>query len=393
MTSSARLNASWATRPVRIAGTLAAVGLLAGALAACRSDTPPAGSGNPGPGNDPGTAVLGSGPPNTSPSPGAVTSSPAAPAQPVPHSTIASKVGFVWDSQPASSYTAASAYQYNSAGGAISVAHNGTGNYKVTFAALGTQGGIAHAQAYGSAANFCSVTSWGPSGSDEVVSVACYDQNGTAADAYFTASFAVGSMGSARFSYLWAEQATATAKYQPSAGYRYDAVSSSGITVQRRDVGRYDVYLPAAGPQLHDPWTFQVTAYHNPYLCKLASFTASTRKAQVACRDAGGFFRDSRFALSFASSGSFLGRTDRHFGDVSETSDGVENPSTGVYAVRVAGLGGDKGQAVAVARGTASTYCHVKSWGSSGADLRVNVVCFNPGGAAASSGFEVAATL
>jgi len=374
-------------RSVLLLSALLTLGLVA--VSACGRNTPPtdqtAADPNQGLGVAPQTSVTASAPPG----PGA----PPANNPPSPHSTLASKVGYVWVDQPANTYTASTAYQYNSSGGAIDITHSATGVYQVRFVGLADPGGVAHAQAYGPTSNYCAIMSWSDAGSDQTVSVRCYDAAGSLADSRFTANFAVGSMGAARFSYLWADQPGSTAKYKPRAEYRYDAVSSSGITVQRTNAGRYEVFLPAAGPQLAGAWTFQVTAYGSPALCKLAGFSASNRKAQVACRNAAGSFQDTRFALTFASSGSLVGRTDRPYGAFSEANDGVENPSTGNYSIRVPGLGQDKGQAVAVARGTFSTYCHVAGWNAAGADLDVDIVCFNPGGAAASSSFELAVTL
>ncbi len=377
------------TPAVLLSSALLALGLIASACGGPKS--PP--NDQPGPG-DPnqglGGAPQASASATASPGPGAP---PPVNNPPQPHSTLASKVGYVWVDQAASTYMANTAYQYNSAGGPIDVSHTATGTYTIRFGGLGDPGGVAHAQAYGSTSNYCSVTSWSDSGADQNVRVRCYDATGALADTRFTANFAVGSMGAARFSYLWADQQGNTAKYKPDAQYRYDAVKSADITVQRTNTGRYEVFLPASGPSLQGPWTFQVTAYGGANLCKLAGFSSSSRKAQVACRTAGGSFVDSRFSLSFASSGSYLGRTDRPYGAFSEANDGVENPSTGNYSIRVPGLGQDKGQAVVVARGTFSTYCHVSGWNAAGADLDVDIVCFNPGGVAASSSFELAVTL
>src|SRR5690606_30184264 len=93
--------------------------------------------------------------------------------------------------------------------------------------------------------------------------------------------------------------------------------------------------------------------------------------------------------LSFSSAGSFLGRGDRRYGEYTGTSDGVANPGPGIYTVRAAELGEARGQVVAVATGTSSTYCHVRNWQPAGGDLAMTVVCFNPGGAAASSAFTL----
>ena len=309
-----------------------------------------------------------------------------------PHSTKASKAGFVWSYNTDASYTPSTAYQFNSSGGGINITYHGTGEYTVKFSGLGDPGGVAHVQAYGPTANYCTLSSWVRDGADESVHVRCFNAAGNLASSAFVANFAVGSQGTSRFSYLWANDQSAAATYKPAEAYRYDAVNSSDITVKRTATGRYDVFLPAAGPSLPDPWHVQITAYGSAALCKLATFTASSRKAQVACRSAGGSAIDTKFALSFNSEGSFLGRGDRRFGEYASGGDGISNPSTGVYAVRASEMGQPKGQVVALARGTSSTYCHIRGWQVTGADLEMTVVCFNPGGTPASSSFTAGVT-
>ena len=54
-------------------------------------------------------------------------------------SVQAEEAGFVWDNAPTASGTITpdTAYPYNSVGGTINIAHNGTGTYTVTFGQLG----------------------------------------------------------------------------------------------------------------------------------------------------------------------------------------------------------------------------------------------------------------
>jgi hypothetical protein len=380
-----------------------ALGLTASLGACAKKPNPSASSttgtdlGEPGETPSPGDAVS----PAAAPSPPAPVSSPASSPSPAPggggtsgtpHSTIASKAGFVWVYNAGSSYVSNTPYSYTSSGGPINVAHNGTGSYTVTFGGLGDSGGIAQAQAYGANANYCAISSWLKGGADESVSVRCYDAGGSPVDTQFVTSFAVGSQGSARFAYVWANSPTATSAYHPAENYRYDAVNSAGITVKRTSTGRYEVYLPTAGPELTDPWNVQITAYGSSSLCKLVSLSVANRKAFVACRTAGGANVDSRFSLTFSSEASFIGRGDRRYGGYDSGGDGVTNPSTGNYSVRAAELGQARGQVAALARGTSSTYCHVKGWGTSGADMTMNIVCFVPGGIAASASFLVGVT-
>ena len=68
----------------------------------------------------------------------------------------------MWGWQPtADSYTSATGYEYNSAGGAVQVLRSGVGTYQVRFVNMAGQGGVAHVSGYG-ANNICTVTSWGP---------------------------------------------------------------------------------------------------------------------------------------------------------------------------------------------------------------------------------------
>ena len=115
----------------------------------------------------------------------------------------------------------------------------------MTYAGLGTAGGVAHAQAYGSAANFCNVVSWSTSGADEVVSIACYNSGTSPVDTQFVANFAVGHQSTAHFSYLWLDEPTASGKHKVSATYRYDSTGHEP-TVQRLSAGKYRVFLPAS---------------------------------------------------------------------------------------------------------------------------------------------------
>src|SRR5215471_2622284 len=69
---------------------------------------------------------------------------------------------------------------YDSAGGAVSADHSGTGQYLVTFNRLGFLGGDVQVTSFTGLT--CTVGSWGPSGRDLKVSVGCYNQFNTAVD-------------------------------------------------------------------------------------------------------------------------------------------------------------------------------------------------------------------
>jgi hypothetical protein len=337
--------------------------------------------------------------PGTSPSP--VVTSPAPDGggggpDDQPHSTQASQSAYVWSYTAGASYTAVGSYQFNSSGGSIKVTHLGTGQYRVSFAGLGASaGGVAHAQAYGNNAYYCTVDRWFPSGGAMNIDIRCFNSAAALVDTQLLANFARGSEGSARFSYLWANDAGAVGVYSPSATYRYDAVDSAATTVQRLSTGRYEVYLAAAGPVLSGPnWIFQITAYGTAYRCKEAGYLAATRRATVECRTNAGVLADSRFSLSFASNASILGRTSPAFYvGVGVAGGPVSNPSTGVYIYRLLGLPAEaRGHVVAQGALSDTTYCHTFSWYVSAAELVAKVVCFAPGGAPSNATFNVAAT-
>jgi hypothetical protein len=355
---------------------------LSGGAAGCRSS-----------GDDPGRTPIG----QTSAVEVSASPSGAAPTAPMsetrpPKATLASKAGYIWVYQADSSFTGSTAYQFNSAGGAISVAYQGGGRYRVTFAGLGDNGGAAHAQAYGPSGNYCTVESSVAAGPDQLVDVSCFDPSGAPADSMFVTNFAAGSQDAVRFSYLRADQPSSTEAYRPAAPHSYDSIAPGELTVRRTDLGRYEAHLPAGGVAPADPHTFQITAYGSAGLCKLAGFDPATRKAQVTCRTAGGAHVDTRFTLSFSAAGSYLGRSDRQHAEFTADSQGVSSPSVGVYVVRATGLGQAKGQVVALATGANSTYCHVAGWTVVGADLDARVACFDPGGIPASAAFTLGVT-
>jgi hypothetical protein len=262
----------------------------------------------------------------------------------------------------------------------------------VSFAGLADPGGVAHAQAYGSS-NYCNINSWSPSGANQNVYLSCRNSAGAVADSMFVASFAAGRMGKARFTYLWADNQSAPAKYSPDASYAYDAVNTSGLSVQRTAVGKYDIYIPSGGPNLPNPWTVQVSGYGTDARCKLASFSEATQLAKVDCRDPAGAAKDARFSLTFASDGSVVGRTDRKYGFYADNEAGVTLLGTGSYQVTATGNGGTGGLAMVTARGGDSNYCTISGWQNSGANMLIYVGCYNPAGAATNTGFEAALSL
>jgi hypothetical protein len=323
----------------------------------------------------------------------AAPSGAANPLGPVTHAALANKSGYVWDSAPTSaSFTATDTYVYNSTGGAVTIAHSSTGRYAVTFAGLGTAGGVAHANAYGNNPYFCNVVSWIPSGADEVVNVACYSSGTSLVDSTFVANFASGHQGSAHLSYLWSDNPTEAGQHVPSIAYRYDSTGHDPW-IKRISAGRYLVFIPASYGQQGEPYTFQVTAYGLvSFRCHLAAAYVAAGTHEVQCRSAVGILTDASFSLTYSSQGNIIGRTDQRYGDYTDASDGVLQANDGVYTVSAAGLNQDRGQVVVDARGTTSNYCHVGGWSVMGPALSITVYCFSPIGAPADSPFMLGVT-
>jgi hypothetical protein len=78
-----------------------------------------------------------------------------------------------------------SGYAFNSAGGAITRTKTATGRYAITFTGLDLAAGNVQVTAYGGAAEFCKVQSWGGSSAN----VACFDAAGADADSQFSLAF------------------------------------------------------------------------------------------------------------------------------------------------------------------------------------------------------------
>jgi hypothetical protein len=330
---------------------------------------------------------------SVTPSTSTSSSAPSDPLGPVTHGAIASKAGFVWEPNgSAATYNATGSYWYNSTGGGITITRTSTGRYDVVFAGLGTAGGVAQAQAYGSAANFCNVVRWGPSGADEAVSIACYDSGTAPVDTQFVANFAVGHQSGAHFSYLWLDQPSQAGKHQVASTYRYDSTGHEP-TVQRLSAGKYRVFLPASYDEQNEPYSFQVTAYGAAtFRCKLSKAFVAAGTHDILCTDAPGTPYDTQFVLSYAAEGSLIGRTDNRYGGYSQTDSGVTQSGTGVYTVAADGLGQPRGHVVVGATGSNANYCHVGSWSPSGDALKMIVRCFAPNGSPTNAGFRLGVT-
>ncbi len=196
----------------------------------------------------------------------------------------ASNVAYVWANNPtAASYTPSGAYAY-SPGATPRITRSGTGTYRVQLAnSMVTSGATIMVTAYGSTPAHCRIVSWGGGAAN----VKCLNMAGQPVDSRYSLLVVRGSTNPA-WDFVWANNAT-SASYAPSGSYLYTAGGTPRI--RRSAVGRYTVDLPAG-----TSGNVQVTAYGNEGVtCHPVNW--GPRNLNVACFDAAGRAKDSRFTL------------------------------------------------------------------------------------------------
>jgi hypothetical protein len=300
--------------------------------------------------------------------------------------------GYVWASQPNNpSYTAATGYEYNSAGGTIAITRSGAGVYQVRFNGMAGAGGVAHASAYGSS-SICTVASWIQSGGNELVNVRCFTSAGVPADSRFIASVTNRNDGIAR-GYLWNNDPTPPAGgYAPQAQYAFDSTGAP-ITVFPDGVGGYAVELNAFGQDIAGAWmsgALRVTAYGTAAVTCQASdpaLFADPEVLRVHCYDTDGHAVNSRFALSYTRGVVPDSATISNYtmvpaivGSSGPAPSVTAIDTDGDYQVTFPGAAVAGGHAFATIMGTPPMYCNIHSWIAAVGDLRLRVRCYQPGG-------------
>lgn len=321
-------------------------------------------------------------------------------AVPVAAWAVPSGYGYVWGYQPAvPAYVAASGYEHNSTGGAITINRIGIGDYQIVFAGLAMPGGIPHASAYGNAnSDFCAVAGWGPSGVDEVVRVRCFDGAGFSSDSMFVADVTNVKAGSQAWAY--SNIAVPGGWYAPA--NQYDS-SGAAIQVTRIAVGRYLVNLPTLvgdAPGGYYGGYLRATAVSfGPLRCEVLDPVgyAPSYVTPVSCYTIAGALTDATFTISYTRKVNLLGRTPA-YGDaiflpqplavppvlLGWTSSGSGAPTAteigvGLYEVRFPGLAAKRGHAIANVFSTPPAYCNIVSWWPSLADEVIRVQCYDGG--------------
>jgi hypothetical protein len=214
--------------------------------------------------------------------------------------------GYAWVPHGAAigSFPANPLWSYDSRGGAITVQHVNTGNYRIRFGDMAVPGGMAMVTAQGGGTDTCLVTDWMANGSAEDVLVSCHDHTGAMVDSAFDVTFVnqplsvVGPVASGgKSGYLWAGQPT-TPLYQASATWSYTS-SNSVVTIQRMSTGFYIASLPGLGSAVDEH--AQATAVGGTAHCRVTSLSAwgTTENVNVKCYTPAGVPVDSEFNLMF----------------------------------------------------------------------------------------------
>lgn len=312
---------------------------------------------------------------------------PTGPASAVPTAPFSAHV---WAYAPTTpSYTLPNGgYTFNGSGGTITITRGGTGRYDVRIAGQATEGGVAHAVAYGTTTRFCKVGVWYRSGPDLVVPVRCFTAQGDPVDTMFLANFTANFLtGTAAVTYLDADWPTRSS-YSPT---RFFDSSGGAPVIRRVATGTYAVRLPALDDVSAAPTVHQVTAVGSTAVHCQPRGRFSTGEYHVWCQDTDGVRADQRFALTMARRADLLAVPSGRYGHahidgsgpsvLSATNSGagpvtVTRPAVGRYTVVFGGLGGAPGHSVAHIHDSGFATCGVRGWYDRGADKVVEVQCF-----------------
>lgn len=219
-----------------------------------------------------------------------------------------SDIGYVWANQPTSeSYVPATNYQGNSSGADNQISRLDTGSYQVWLPNLGQSAGHVQVTAYGYGSERCKVTGWGPSGTTQVVGVACFTTTGAPVDTFFTLTYVrdTNILGNNPVccppdgyptAYVWAHDPT-SASYVPTSAYQFsDFGARDQVSINRLGVGDYAVH---DGYVTFSEGNVQVTAYgYGSEYCHVAYWNP-TDGIRVLCYDANGNPVDTLYDASY----------------------------------------------------------------------------------------------
>jgi len=213
-------------------------------------------------------------------------------------------MGYVWVDQPSASYDPMGSYTYNSIGGdgSIHMERTSKGLTRITFGALGGNGGNVQVTGYGENPGSCNATRWFAFSSDEEIHVACRDESGALVDAHYGITFTRGTAlrgtKTGAGAYFVADKPAATSAYQPDAQFRFSTSGHSPV-VHRLSKGTYQVVLTGIAG---GGGSAQVTGMSDGAVrCNLGSINPrkSPQQAVVRCADFHGSPTDSKFSFMF----------------------------------------------------------------------------------------------
>ena len=201
-----------------------------------------------------------------------------------------------------------------------------------------------------------------------------------------------------------------TASYTPAPRDRGNSTGGTN-TVNRIKIGTYQVLMAGLLPTAPNWGDVQVTPLGSALrTCEVGDFGYGSSGASIfiACFTRTGAPVDAAFIVNLVDFHSNSGRAGYVWGNdptnPSYTPDltyqfnstGATNTivrlSTGRYQVHLPGLGANRGNVQVAALGQTGAGCRIPSWGPSGGDLVVNVLCREPGGVLSDELFMMAFT-
>lgn len=182
---------------------------------------------------------------------------------------------------------------------ATTVSSSPTGLYKVVFPGAAAKGGVVHVTAINPKPHWCQVNSFGPSGSDEIVALSCYQVGGAPDYSSFSAIFDSSSGSSSiagAFGYVDALPTGALVSQYNSAGAANNVTHSA--------TGQWLANFPALSTPGDIAGSWQATAVDKaaaPARCKVTSWTsaASGQTATINCYSSTGAPLDTEFTLTY----------------------------------------------------------------------------------------------
>jgi hypothetical protein len=267
---------------------------------------------------------------------------------------------------------------------------------------------VVHVTAINSVPHWCQVNGFGPSGSDEVVTISCHRVGGAPDFTDFSATFSASSgpaSGGGAFGYVNSSPSGALLSQYNSAGL--------GNTVTHTGIGQWDVQFSGLSTPGPIDGGLQATAVSPPTVparCKVLGWTSSSsgQFAQVRCWNAGGALADSQFTLTYQYQRSLYGgfAPPKYFGYLwnkpvggpvatnfnSILGPGANTLSAGTLSlVTFPRIGVLPDDIQVTGSGPGSDFCGLNvAWTHTGSDTIVrDVNCFTNAGAPSAAGFLI----